>query len=262
MNGQSTHYIFPFGQPVRQVVQQDRSPKKAFVLGVYASAVHAKWLNPDGSVRIRALAVASEPCIFWDGSGAEEIIAGIEIPEAAGRLVAADKGMNGPSAKALDEKILAPLGLNRDTTWLCDLVPHACQNPSQAEAVNEHYSELAAQLSLPPVKMIPYPNRITEERIEDIKSELFRSQATLLITLGDDPIKHFLRKVSSDWRWGSLKEATEAYPYGGQITINIDGKPIYVLPLVHPRQVSGLGVHNKDWKTTHQDWLDTMQSAQ
>ena len=35
--------VFPFGELVRVVQQQDCRPKKAFVLGVYASAVHACW---------------------------------------------------------------------------------------------------------------------------------------------------------------------------------------------------------------------------
>jgi hypothetical protein len=35
-------HIFPFGQPLRPVVQADRTPKKLFILGVYASAVHAR----------------------------------------------------------------------------------------------------------------------------------------------------------------------------------------------------------------------------
>ncbi|MDX9759886.1 MAG: hypothetical protein RBU27_12065 [Bacteroidota bacterium] len=261
MHAQPTSFSFPFGQPVLTVEQQDHSPKKAFVLGVYASAMHARWMNPDGTERVRALAVASEPQIFWDGSGAEEIIAGIDVPEVAGRLVAADVGMNGPSAKALDKKILAPLGLNRDSTWLCDLVPHACQNPSQAEAVELNYTELATKLSLPPVNMIPYPGRITEDRIAEIKAELFMSQATMLITLGDDPIKLFLTKVSGDWKWDSLSEFAMTYPYGAQIPINIDGRTIFVLPLVHPRQVAGLGAHNEHWKTEHQKWLDTMKTG-
>jgi hypothetical protein len=34
--------IFPFGQPVLEIVQADRTPKCVFVLGVYASAVHAQ----------------------------------------------------------------------------------------------------------------------------------------------------------------------------------------------------------------------------
>ena len=34
---------FPFGMPIMPVQQADRSPKRVFVLGVYASAVHARW---------------------------------------------------------------------------------------------------------------------------------------------------------------------------------------------------------------------------
>lgn len=36
-------YRYPFGEYVRPLVQQDQTPKEAFVLGVYASAVHARW---------------------------------------------------------------------------------------------------------------------------------------------------------------------------------------------------------------------------
>ena len=54
-------YIFPFGSVLKKVEQQDKSPKKVFVLGVYASAVHAKWIGADGTVNVQALAVASEP---------------------------------------------------------------------------------------------------------------------------------------------------------------------------------------------------------
>lgn len=37
-------YHFPFGEELKPVLQQDRTPKKVFVLGVYASAVHARWV--------------------------------------------------------------------------------------------------------------------------------------------------------------------------------------------------------------------------
>ena len=61
------HYQYPFGQEVRRLVQEDQTPKKVFVLGVYASAVHARWIR-DGKTVCNALAVASEPRIFWDGN--------------------------------------------------------------------------------------------------------------------------------------------------------------------------------------------------
>jgi hypothetical protein len=56
--------VFPFGQPLCSIQQGDRTPQRVFVLGVYASAVHARWVGLDGAIRVRALAVASEPYIF------------------------------------------------------------------------------------------------------------------------------------------------------------------------------------------------------
>ena len=71
-------YQYPFGEYARPLVQEDRSPKKIFVLGVYASAVHARWKRENNIICL-ALAVASEPRIFWDGNPdeAREIISGI-----------------------------------------------------------------------------------------------------------------------------------------------------------------------------------------
>ncbi len=63
---------FPFGQPVQEVVQTDRTPKDVFVLGVYASAVHARWINTSKKTVVNALAVASEPYIFWRGEKANQ----------------------------------------------------------------------------------------------------------------------------------------------------------------------------------------------
>jgi hypothetical protein len=63
----------PFGQPVCEVLQSDRDPKDVFVLGVYASAVHARWIDAAGKTVVKALAVASEPYIFWRGDNAESI---------------------------------------------------------------------------------------------------------------------------------------------------------------------------------------------
>jgi len=38
-------YRFPFGEKVKRLSQVDCTPKDVFVLGVYASAVHAKWVK-------------------------------------------------------------------------------------------------------------------------------------------------------------------------------------------------------------------------
>jgi hypothetical protein len=100
-------YYFPFGQQLKKVQQTNRSTKKAFVLGVYASAVHAKWIDADGKEEIKALAIASEPCIFWRGENAERIIAAIKIPDLLGTLtIPSDDTLNGPSGLARDNLFL------------------------------------------------------------------------------------------------------------------------------------------------------------
>lgn len=120
-------FLFPFGQKVNRLEQQDKSPKGIFVLGVYASAVHAKWVC-DGETVCQALAVASEPYIFWNGDAdeAQQIISAIKIPSELGKLIPANKNLNGPSAKVLEDNILKPLGKQIET--MLGYVT-CCQNP-------------------------------------------------------------------------------------------------------------------------------------
>lgn len=144
---------FPFGAPLHELTQVDRRPKRVFVLGVYASAVHATWFGEDGRVKVRALAVASEPEIFWTGARAAELVAGLDVPRGAGRLAAADSQLYGPSGRSLDDDYLAPLGVDRSSAWLCDLVPHACLNPNQKAAIARAYEPETARLGLPAVNL-------------------------------------------------------------------------------------------------------------
>ena len=153
------HYQFPFGEELHVLSQQDRTPKKVFVLGVYASAVHARWLK-NGRTVCQALAVASEPRIFWDGDPreAEEIIRRIRIPQELGTLVPADRNFNGPSAKVLDDHILAPLGCTREEAWLCDCLPEARLNPGQVRAIRDRYDPLIREYGLNEVTVPPRPS--------------------------------------------------------------------------------------------------------
>ena len=50
-------YLFPFGGELHPLMQEDRTEKKVFVLGVYASAVHARWMKDGKTV--------------WDGTQSE-----------------------------------------------------------------------------------------------------------------------------------------------------------------------------------------------
>jgi len=246
---------FPFGQPVQKVIQNDRTPKQVFVLGVYASAVHAQWVNANGKTLIKALAVASEPCIFWRGEHAEEIINNISIPPHAGKLLPAEKKFNGPSGIALDEKFLNPLGLERKDAWLCDLVPHSCVNPKQKEALLRAYDPVKAQFHLPEYSVPGLPSQLTDdERRKSILAELRESDAGVLVLLGDLPIRWFLKAY--DGRWSRLSDfGMDAASYGRLHDVNLDGKALKVLPLCHPRQSARLGASSNAWYQYHSDWI-------
>ena len=249
------NYKYPFGQEVHPLVQQDRTPKKVFVLGVYASAVHARW-KKDGKTICPALAVASEPRIFWDGNvdEAKEIISNIAIPKEAGTLEPAGTHLNGPSAKVLDEHILGTLGYTRADAWLCDLLPETCLNSGQVKAIKEKYNPLIKEFGLNEVTIPERPNIFSnDKRNKEILSELKESKADLLVLLGDIPIAQFLNAVA-DIPFTSLQEFVNLYGYGKATDVTIDGRTIKVLPLAHPRQIGALGAHSEKWNTLHQEW--------
>ena len=248
-------YIFPFGQKLHPLVQEDKSPKKVFVLGVYASAVHARW-KCNGQIICQALAVASEPRIFWDGNveQAKQIISAVQIPEELGTLEPAGKQLNGPSAKVLDENILAPLGYTREDAWLCDCLPETRINSSQARVIKEKYNPFIEKYSLNPVTIPNRPSSFCDDkRAKEISDELMESQAELLVLLGDIPIAQYLKRVA-DVPYSSLGEYVDLYGYGNASKVDINGKAIYVLPLAHPRQIGALGAHSEKWCKAHSEW--------
>lgn len=247
-------YYYPFGEELKPVVQQDRTPKKVFVLGVYASAVHARWKN-GSKVICNALAVASEPRIFWDGNPdeAKEIIGRIKIPKELGTLEPADSRFNGPSAKVLDEHILAPLGFTRKDAWLCDLLPETRLNDGQVNAL-KRYENVREKYGLKEVSIPKRPSKFCDqERCKEIIAELEESKADMLVLLGDIPIKQFLNTVA-DVEYKSLKEYKERYDYGSPSEAVINGKTYKIFPLAHPRQIGALGSHSNDWYRFHQEW--------
>lgn len=252
--------IFPFGQTLRKVGQQDKTPKNVFILGVYASAVHAKWLDKDGKEKVKALAVASEPEIFWRGDNADIIISNINIPNDLGSLLPANKIFNGPSGIALDRKFLDPLGVTRKDVWLCDLLPYTRINPKQRLALEKNYTpELLTKYNLPRCTI---PNFSESElndrnRVNDILMELVASNSDLLITLGDLPIKYFINKISTSG-YSKLSDYGKTIDsYGKTHTIKISNKKIQHLPLVHPRQAGRLGKSSITWHQLHNSWINS-----
>ena len=248
-------YLFPFGQELHPLIQQDQTPKKGFVLGVYASAVHARWKRGN-EVISQALAVASEPRIFWDGNvdEAREIISKCRIPKELGYLEPASAQLNGPSAKVLDEDILKPLGFTRETAWLCDMLHETRLNPNQIKVLKEKYDPLIEKYGLNEVTIPRRPSAFCDrKRCEEITDELLRSEADFLVLLGDLPVKQYLKKVA-DVPYASLQDFVDLYGYGNPVETVVAGKKMKVLPLAHPRQIGALGAHSEKWHDMHMKW--------
>ncbi len=244
---------FPFGGPIRRVSETDHGPKHVFVLGAYASAVHARWRNPQGKQVVKALAVASEPYIFWRGEKAEEILSDIILPSGVGYLGPAQHNLNGPSGRSIDEDYMKAIGMLRVDAWLCDLVPHSCMNPSQAKAIAREYEPLVERFALPPAKWPAVPRKLANTaRRQEISEELRCSAAEVVITLGDLPLKWFTSEYGS-------KQSLRAYgetqsTYGRLHDLPFNGRRLKHLPLVHPRQAAGLSGHTAKWKELHRAW--------
>jgi hypothetical protein len=211
--GETTAVLsFPFGRPIRPVAQTDRGPKRVFVLGVYASAVHARWVSDTGRTVISALAVASEPEIFWRGDGAEEIVSQVEVPHGAGRLEPASRSLNGPSGLALDSAFLEPLGISRRSAWLCDLLPESRCNPKQAAALEREYLPLMSRFGLPPYEFPMVPAELANpQRVREIEREVLEASADVIVTLGDQPLKWFTSRYGSHTALSVYGESKDRY---------------------------------------------------
>lgn len=247
---------FPFGQQVKDVVQTDRTSKGVFVLGVYSSAVHARWESASGKTIVTALAVANEPYIFWRGDYADSIIERIPIPKELGKLISASENYNGPSGKTLDNLILKPLRLKRQNVWLCDLVPHSCVNPSQQKAIEREYIPIASKYDLPKHSVPSVSQILTDEkRRKEILNEILESRAKVLIVLGDKPIEWFLSYYEN--RWSKLSDfGRHNASYGKLHEVNLDGFKINLLPIAHPRQIGKLGMSSAAWYDIHNYWIE------
>ena len=255
--------VFPFGQPIDTVTQSSRGARRVFVLGVYGSAVHAQWIGTDHTTRILALAVASEPQIFWTGDGVDDLIRKVAIPEEAGRLKPAAPRMNGPSGRALDEHYLKPLGIARSEAWLCDLVPHSCMDERQSRAIDRAYLPLMRKLDLPEVVWPRKPRSeadwqglVDRRRRDQIASEVAEASPEVLVTLGDAPLRRFTRYFGTR---SSL--AACGHEYGRLHEATIAGCRLQLLPLAHPRQVAQLGVSSPKWTELHRNWTASLASG-
>jgi hypothetical protein len=244
-------YTFPFGQSVRRVTHRpDGKRKRAFVVGIYSSAVHAHWIGPDGATKVRALAVANEPHMFWPGGDTAGLIPTID--KQIGHLEPAGSRNNGPSGRALDDSYLNPLGLDRDQVWLSDMVPHTLSNEGQQGAIRKHYEPLQQRfgLSKSTVPLEPRDAAGWKDLVEvdRLVHELEQSRADTIISLGNRVILYFLNHVCAT----RILQLTPEH-YGSLAQPVIRGRKYQVICLAHMRVTRIRPIDH--WRVIHDDWI-------
>ncbi|GMO11303.1 MAG: hypothetical protein Ta2D_13530 [Rickettsiales bacterium] len=246
-------YEFPFGEKIKKVEQNDKTSKKVFVLGAYASAVHAEVRNTSGKILCKALAVASEPEIFWKGNilQATNIIKSIK----SNPYTLTPATLNGESGKCLDLHYLNPLDYERKDAWLCDLIPYSRINQGQKNAIER----LGLTTTIPnaPASNADYKKQMTDitstktynYRIDEIKKELFDSGAKDIILLGDYPLQLFLLEVCPIFPVKNVRDIITKYGIPIKTTINKKEFNVYIF--CHPHHIE----YKNNYGKIHKDWI-------
>jgi uracil-DNA glycosylase len=119
--------------------------------------------------------------------------------------------------------------------------------------MNERQAQAMERLGLPKPQWPTVPKKLADEqRRSEIEVELHQSAASVLITLGDQPLRWFTKYFGSEDRLGDYGET--AAEYGRLHAIRVGDHDLRLLPLVHPRQADKLGNYSPLWWGLHERW--------
>jgi len=247
VSGQS----FPFGEPIQAVTWSDGGPKRVVVVGVYPSAVHARWIGVNGKQRIGALAVANEPEPFWTGEDDELIVQSVSgrLPSGVGSLEPAR--LNGVSGKALDP-LLDCLGLQHRHVRIIDLWNRYLANSAQEAARKREIERSEASGELQVAELLEATRwtqraKITtlpQDRQPAFSEEFEEADPAWVVTLGEEPVKALKLEDLSLSDYGSIRRG-----------VKVCDKTVNVIALAHTRQIAKHGLHAPEWFDAHQRWL-------
>jgi uracil-DNA glycosylase len=215
-------------------------PRPVFVLGAYPSALHVRWIPPDGSQlrQVKALPVADEPTPCWNGADARERVAAWVAerafdPATHGTFAPAPK-FNGPSGQWVDVNVLAPLDCTRDTTWITECLDTYRLSNGARKGLADSYDAARHRYGWPPWNLRGHPSdddvvRECRSWHEDrLRGELAACAPELVVSLGNAALGVMGKLLSAG------PDRLEVVGYGTRLDVGLDGRAVEWLPLAHP----------------------------
>lgn len=244
---------FPFGTVSTRRSPSADGPRPVFVIGAYPSALHARWIPPEGSTlrQVKALPVADEPSPFWNGTDASDLvrewIATNDFdPATHGSFFPAPK-FNGTSGKWVDDRVLEPLGATRESTWITDCLDTYRLSNGARKALTDTYDPARSRYGWPAWRLRPHPSE--DEVVQEsgswhkdrLRVELATCRPELVVTLGNAALRVMGALLSAG------PERLDPAGYGTRLTVGLGAHTIEWLPLAHPAAP-------QRYQEAHQGW--------
>lgn len=274
---------FPFGQPNTVRPMRRAEETQVLVIGTYPSAWHVTWSAPSFAKsvcltgRIAAMAVDVEPTVFWNGDNSdfavrlEQWINSVGFHKGDtmgfdGNIKKTSPSRNGTSGAKLIEHFLAPLKISETVVSYTDIVPVymvkesgklTAKGREQGDAIRQDYEPFAGLANREPAslpKRLPkweLPIAARKEFGSKLTGEISETRPDLVISLGEE-----VWEALMDWPSIRTKSPVSSFrqlcseAYGSRGELEVDGRRIEWLPLIHPGQF-GRGA---EWDTWHTDW--------
>jgi hypothetical protein len=275
MTAPADSYRFPFGDP--STPRPPRRPGgacKAFVLGVYPSAIHVRWDLPawahaECGLVVGALAIADEPTVFWDGDSDRELVAAWK--ERVGFREGNERGEwghvrgvgNGTSGRPVRDGVLDALRVDVADTWFTDAINEfyvkrgGAKTRQQGDVLDDVYAPFAAKVGLNPANLParPTPAALVRLAVSDhrdrLRQELADAGSPVVITLGEEA-RQVLAGIADDIAGpptSTLSRNTIVeVAYGEPGTVTIDGTRVVWYAVAHP------GNRDTYWRGLHDAW--------